>query len=101
MRRFDPRVDLPIFQLTQPRCAEMVPSLRAPTAEKAGITATVTKNGRELRGETQSLQSLPKSSCAIDALQQSAAKAMQYPLQQSACLDGERRGEHDASIVGV
>jgi hypothetical protein len=78
----------------------MVPSLRAPTAEKAGVTATVTKNGRETRGENQSLQSLPKSSCGIDAPAQMTAETVQCSLQQSACLDGERRGEHDASIVG-
>jgi hypothetical protein len=79
----------------------MVPSLRASTAEKAGVTAAVTKNGREIPGETQSLQSLPRSNCGIDALQQAAAQAKKYSWQRSACLDGERRGEHDASIVGV
>jgi hypothetical protein len=62
------------------------------------------ENGSEIRGETQSLQSLPKSSCGIDALEHAAAKAakaMQYSPKQSARLDGNRRGERDASIVGV
>jgi hypothetical protein len=83
----------------------MVPSLRAPTAEKADVAAPATKQRERNPGETQSLQTPPKSSRGVDAPEQVAAKAMQASMKksakQSACLDGERRGEHDASIVGV
>jgi hypothetical protein len=78
----------------------MVPLLRTPTAEKSPVAAAATKMGTK-SGGNRSLQSPPKLNRGIDALERAAAKAMQYSLKQSACLDGHGRGERDASIVGV
>jgi hypothetical protein len=68
--------------------------------EKAALAATATGKWERNPGGDQSLQSLPKSSCAIDALEYAAGNAMRYSLKQSGWLDGNRRRERDASIVG-
>jgi hypothetical protein len=82
----------------------MVPLLRHPwlkKSEKAADVASATGKWERNPGGDQSLQSLPKLSCGIDALETAAGNAVRTSLKQSACLDGQGRGERDASIVGV